>query len=146
MLQGLRAALPDRQFCGLDLRPEALEFARGLNTGCELRVGSLYALPFTDGEFELTICLEVLEHLEDPARALREIARVTQNDVVLSVPWEPFFSLGNLARGHHVRRCGRDPDHRNFWSLREFTRLVGTVLTIRHAEVFFPWIIVTARK
>ena len=52
-------------------------------------------------------CIEVLEHL--PAVARRQAARVTTDCCVVSVPWEPWFRLGNLGRGKNVRRLGNDP-------------------------------------
>jgi len=38
--------------------------------------GSLLDLPFVDGCFDTVFCSQVLEHVPEPARALREIARV----------------------------------------------------------------------
>lgn len=51
-------------------------------------VGSVTALPFADGEFELTLAAEVLEHIrfEDAATALRELRRVSARRVVVSLP------------------------------------------------------------
>ncbi len=48
-------------------------------------------LPFLDSSLDTVLFLEVLEHLEDDARALREIARVLRLDgkLVLSVPVPP---------------------------------------------------------
>ena len=40
------------------------------------RVGSAYALPASDGEFDCVLCTAVLEHLEEPEAALREAWRV----------------------------------------------------------------------
>jgi SAM-dependent methyltransferase len=37
--------------------------------------GSLYAMPFADASFDLITCNMVFEHLNDPARAVAEIAR-----------------------------------------------------------------------
>ena len=39
--------------------------------------GSVEALPVDDGSFDLVLCTQVLEHVEDPALAVRELHRVT---------------------------------------------------------------------
>ncbi len=39
-------------------------------------VGTAYEIPEADGAFDCILCTAVLEHLEDPARALRESLRV----------------------------------------------------------------------
>lgn len=51
-------------------------------------VGSITALPFKDGEFELALAAEVLEHIrfEDVSQALRELRRVSSKCVVVSLP------------------------------------------------------------
>ena len=53
--------------------------APGLDAIIELRKASIYALPFEDASFDLVVCCEVLEHLDDPARGLREVARVARS-------------------------------------------------------------------
>ena len=52
-------------------------------------VGSVYELPFNDNEFDTVLCLSVLEHLEDPAKALLEIRRVLklEGKIIISVPF-----------------------------------------------------------
>ena len=44
--------------------------------GAEL-VGRVESLPVGDGEFDLVLCTQVLEHCDDPAQAVRELRRVT---------------------------------------------------------------------
>ena len=61
------------------------------------------------------LALEVLEHLEDPAAAVAEMRRVSSRAVALTVPLEPFFRGGNLARGRYVERLGSTPGHLNTW-------------------------------
>ncbi len=39
-------------------------------------VGDIHALPFKDGEFEIVLCLDVLEHVRDPRKAVSELMRV----------------------------------------------------------------------
>jgi SAM-dependent methyltransferase len=39
--------------------------------------GAVEALPVEDGSFDVVLCLQVLEHSDDPAQAVRELRRVT---------------------------------------------------------------------
>jgi SAM-dependent methyltransferase len=39
-------------------------------------LGDAHALPFPDASFSVVLCTEVLEHLEDPKQAIKEMARV----------------------------------------------------------------------
>ncbi len=45
-------------------------------------------LPFTDGEFGAVACVEGLEHIENPANAIREFSRILEDGgtLVVSVP------------------------------------------------------------
>lgn len=40
-------------------------------------IGPVEELPVEDGSFDLVLCNQVLEHCDDPARAVRELRRVT---------------------------------------------------------------------
>jgi SAM-dependent methyltransferase len=59
--------------------------------GHEASAGSLTQLPFDDASFDTILCTEVLEHIEDDARAARELARVLRpgGSLVASVPTPP---------------------------------------------------------
>src|SRR4051794_32763285 len=46
------------------------------NPAAELE-GAVEALPVEDGAFDVVLCTQVLEHVADPALAVRELARVT---------------------------------------------------------------------
>ena len=47
------------------------------------------ALPFRDNSFDTVVCTEVLEHTQDPFRAIRELSRLLTRDghLLLSVPF-----------------------------------------------------------
>lgn len=48
--------------------------------------GSLYNIPFDDKYFDCAVMGDVLEHLIDPVRAIKEMRRVTSGRLVLTVP------------------------------------------------------------
>ena len=61
----------------------------GLETAIvEARQGSLYELPFADGQFDRAICLNVLSHIENSALALKELSRVVRpgGEVLINYP------------------------------------------------------------
>lgn len=101
-------------------------------------------LPFADGQFDVVVAAEVLEHLPDPERGLAEMARVASGSLVLSVPREPIFRSCNLLAGKYVRDLGNSPGHLNHWSSRSFVRFVSTVAQVRLVTHPFPWTVVWA--
>lgn len=44
-------------------------------------------------KFDLVLCTEVLEHLEDPIKGINLIKSLSKKFILISVPNEPFFSL-----------------------------------------------------
>jgi ubiquinone/menaquinone biosynthesis C-methylase UbiE len=105
---------------------------------------SAHQLPFADDQFDVVVAAEVLEHLPDPARGLREMARVGRRHLVLSVPREPIFRSCNLVAGRYVRDLGNTPGHLNHWSKRGFVRFVSQVAEVRAVTSPFPWTTVWA--
>jgi SAM-dependent methyltransferase len=130
------------------VRPVCLDFrAAPLAeiTGPSRVRGSVLALPFAARSFDMVTCLEVLEHLEHPAAAVRELASVARHAVILSVPHEPYFRIGNVLRGKHLSRLGNHPEHVQHWNFRTFGAfLEGSLAEVRIVEAF-PWIIACCR-
>ncbi len=50
-------------------------------------------MAFEDGAFDIVLALEVLEHVGDPVRAMKELRRVAKRQLIVSVPNEPWFSF-----------------------------------------------------
>ena len=74
---------PERfEACDISLSKVSAE----LDSLIHFREASVYDLPYADSEFELVVCCEVLEHLENPVRGLSELARVTKGAVIGSIP------------------------------------------------------------
>lgn len=115
--------LPDVSFTGVDLSGDAVAFARQtFGSAATYLEGSVYDLPFDEGAFDAVVCSEVLEHLDEPARALAELTRVARHHVLLTVPREPIFKfLNDIGR---FMGMSPDPGHVNFWSPVAFEAFV----------------------
>jgi SAM-dependent methyltransferase len=69
---------------GVDIDDETVAHARR-RYGLDVRVGDVGELPFADGEFDLVVSFETIEHVAEPERVLAEFARVLGDDGVLLV-------------------------------------------------------------
>jgi len=105
---------------------------------------SVYALDRPNGSFDCVIMLEVLEHLQDYEKALKEIFRVSRRHVILSVPHEPLWRIMNLLRGRYVSAWGNTPGHVNHWSVAGLSKLISRFGRVQKIYTPFPWIILLA--
>ncbi len=99
---------PNGRACGLDFSPLALQFACARLTAPNLTLsqGDALQLPLRDGLFDIVTMLDVLEHLSDDAKALKEVHRVLRpgGSLILSVPaYHHLWSAHDEAL-HHFRR------------------------------------------
>jgi len=113
---------------GVDASPEAVEFCRlrGLEN---VHTGTLDALPFGPGEFDLLLACDVLEHIDDDLRALIELHRVADRDayLVITVPAYQWMWTEHDVQLHHLRR----------YTLRTLrSRVLGSGWTIVHDTYF----------
>jgi SAM-dependent methyltransferase len=93
---------------GLELSPTSVELARARGCG-EVVEGSLLAMPFADGGFDLAVCLDVIEHLEDDIGAMRELRRTVApgGALLVTVPAYQWLWSGHDVINHHHRRYTR---------------------------------------
>jgi ubiquinone/menaquinone biosynthesis C-methylase UbiE len=84
---------------GVDSSEIALKRARERNPNAKVCLADIKNLPFRDNLFAATTCSEVLEHIPDYKKAIREIVRVTQcgGKIIITVPNERNWTLGRLA-------------------------------------------------
>jgi SAM-dependent methyltransferase len=88
---------------GVDIAESVLESARdGLPAEVTLEVGDVRSLPYKDGSFDLIVCFEVIEHVEDPAPVLDELRRLLAPEGVLliSSPNRGVYPPGNEYHLH----------------------------------------------
>ena len=131
---------------GIEYRADKIRCARDLIDGLEPVVADAGMLPLRDDAVPLSICIEVLEHLTDPEPAVEELARVASRGCIVSVPWEPWFRLGNLARGKNAKRFGNDPEHLQFFTPRRLERLLDRHFASVRVTAVFPWLVAIATE
>jgi ubiquinone/menaquinone biosynthesis C-methylase UbiE len=105
---------------GIDVNQAMLAYARaklealGLRH-CQVRQGDLYNLPLPDAQADIVTLHQVLHFLDDPARAIREAARLLRPAgrlmIVDFAPHEMEFLREEFAH----RRLGLDPDQVAQW-------------------------------
>jgi ubiquinone/menaquinone biosynthesis C-methylase UbiE len=139
-LERLSRYLPG-EVTGVDLNPGSVDFTKNRIPGGDFQVADILDLPFADDSFDLVFCLEVLEHVPDPEPALAELARVCRKDLVVSVPSEPWFRLGSLARGKYWQDWGNHPEHVNHWNPRTFERFLATRFESPEVRRSTPWLV-----
>ena len=131
---------------GIDLDPARIRLAKTRSMDIPFAVGNAQELPYEDNSFDFVMILEVLEHVGEPDLVLREAYRVTSKYLLASVPNEPWWRIGNLARLKYIRDLGNTPEHINHWSVRSFKTLISDYFRIVKVETPVLWTFVLAEK
>jgi 2-polyprenyl-3-methyl-5-hydroxy-6-metoxy-1,4-benzoquinol methylase len=134
---------------GTDAFPQVLEDARRRagSAGVEIDFEPVPVEELDPGRHaaELIVCCEVLEHLEDPERALDVLASLARPWLLASVPREPLWRALNLARLSYVSELGNTPGHLNHWSKAGFVRFLTRRFEVVEVRSPTPWTMVLCR-
>jgi len=100
---------------GMDMSVEAIRFAR---TRCNLPMllGDITQIPLETASFDLVTAFDIIEHVDDDAAAIKELARVCRpgGHTLLTVPAFQFLWGNQDVVSHHRRR----------YTLAQFEQLV----------------------
>lgn len=115
---------PGVHYCGVDVVP-----TRG--TGFPFQMANAEALPFEDWAFKNVLCRSVLQHVQDPDKALMEMARVLEPG-----GFDPRLCLlgGHLC----IEVCIDDPNpiFLHLWNKEQALGLIGKHFVILEHDVF----------
>ncbi len=129
---------PER-YLGTDVCDEQVAIARATHPAYRFEQASIYDLPAADCSIDLVIACEVLEHVDEPDRALRELHRICRGTLLLSVPREPLWRVLNFARGKYLRQLGNTPGHIQHFSPARLRRLCEEYFNVEHERRPLPW-------
>jgi ubiquinone/menaquinone biosynthesis C-methylase UbiE len=138
--------------CAMDASPRMLQVAKSSAAqfhNVNYQVGSIEALPFADGTFDVVCSSGVIEYLRNCDRAIEEMHRVLRPDGVLILPTTNVLApvhwisrgLAPISRIPAVaKRFGLQPGSYKLWyhfipSFRARLRAAG--FTIQHERYFY---------
>lgn len=125
------------RYAACDLSLDKL--SSNLPRAIECQVANAYALPYATASFDLVVCCEVLEHLEAPDQAIRELCRVSARHLLVSTPREPLWRALNLLRLAYWSDWGNTPGHVQHFSRNSLERLLSQQAKILRICSPIPW-------
>lgn len=99
----------------------------------DLRHYDGYSIPFSEQSFDIVTCIDVIEHVPDYVRLIRDLCRVARRAVLISTP---------NRRDEYTRSNGRpkNPWHIREWSFKEFDAILRKLgMTCEWNFVNGPW-------
>ena len=87
------------QITSIDIDDNVIEFLRLTSMDIDnfsVINADITNLPFLDNSFECIICSEILEHLETPIQAAKEMVRVSNKYIICSVPALPDNNIEHI--------------------------------------------------
>lgn len=126
---------------GIDVGKKLATLSKKRVSNGKFIVASADNIPFKDNTFDIVLCTEVIEHMDNPLAALKEIYRVTKVDglIVITTPNKVFKPLFSLLSAINVR-----PYHGNEkwfypWELKDAVEEQKfTVLKEKYFNFIYP--------
>lgn len=129
---------------GVDINPNSIKYAQKNNPGVKFLVDDIFNLKIKE-KFDLALMLEVLEHLSQPEKALKTSKNLSKN-LLISVPWEPWFSWLYLLVGLNLKRFGKHPEHCQFFNSQSLENLLKKHFKSVKIKSNWPWLIALAEN
>jgi 2-polyprenyl-3-methyl-5-hydroxy-6-metoxy-1,4-benzoquinol methylase len=120
------------KWLGLEVNDHCLDLLAGRGLPFRKLDGATPRFPCVDREFDHAICIEVLEHIDEPDIFLKEIARIIRGRALFSVPnleVLPYFKDWEVAPWHLL-----EAGHKNFFTRASLRALLGKYFA--RVEVF----------
>jgi ubiquinone/menaquinone biosynthesis C-methylase UbiE len=118
LLQVLNELSLGLRLSACDISPVLVENTRKRVPQADIRVADVEALPFSNASFDAAFVTEVMEHLAEPTKVLREIRRVLKPDgwLLTSLPNRDWFHFEEYLR----KRTQFQPVDDRFYGVAEF--------------------------
>lgn len=134
----------DLRLIGVDYNPLRMQRYRNYVPGAEAQVGSCISIPIASHAVDLVMFHQVLEHIPQPERALREVRRILhqQGWLLLSVPNEGTWLKQHVQYRWIEPNSLASSDHVNFFTAASLRKLLEdsgfTVARLDAVGFYFP--------
>lgn len=141
LLEQLIKKFPKKEIFGIDGEKENIAICKKYNL--DVRFGSVYKLPLEDSSIDCIIFMEVIEHLDRPDQAIREISRVLKKDgiVIILFPNDAMFKFARIAT-LNIKEAFYDTGHVKQWTpagIKKVVRKFGLVPVSKKNLPFVVW-------
>ncbi|MBK7175458.1 MAG: class I SAM-dependent methyltransferase [Bacteroidales bacterium] len=132
---------PSVEVTNAEISQKLMDVATSLNPDIsQVKINSYSTLPFANESFDRVLCLETLEHVENPVLFLEELHRVSIPDakMVLSCPpatSEIPYRIYTALFGGHGEGPHRFPSSKE---VKKWLKLTGWELTLHKGTVLLP--------
>jgi len=136
---------------GIDISSDSIDYCKN-NIDGEFSIGDAESLAFEDKYFEKLLCTEVLEHVKNDKKALKEMYRVLKPNgcLVMTIPTQDGVFGATIKNIMHVHGEGPGKHEREGYSKKEIVELFESVgfkvNKTRYTMVFFTEIFMGITK
>jgi len=106
---------------GFDLSPDRIKISKKNAPKAKIYQDSLYNISQKDQSFDTVLCLEVIEHIKEYQKAIKEILRITKKRAIISVPYNEKIIYEICIH------CGRETPrnrHQNSFDENKFIKII----------------------
>lgn len=83
MISEIAKSYPKASYFGIDVYDKAIDFAKNRYPYIQFQIAAADNLPFKKNKFEVILCYETIEHVENPLNCIMEIKRVLRDDGII---------------------------------------------------------------
>ncbi|MDD3774252.1 MAG: class I SAM-dependent methyltransferase [Patescibacteria group bacterium] len=106
---------------GFDLSPGRIKISKKNTPKANIYQDSIYKISQKDKSFDTVFCLEVIEHIKEYQKAVKEILRITKKRAIISVPYNEKIIYEICIH------CGRETPrnrHQNSFDENKFIKII----------------------
>ncbi len=124
LLKKMHDSFEENAYYGMDITPLAINDAKNRCPFANIKVGNIGASGYPADFFDIIVCAEVLEHIYDFQKVLKELNRILKPGGALIITF-PNEILWTVARFFLGRRPIKVQDHVNSFSRKSMKKFVN---------------------